>query len=71
LKKIRTPASLVELIFTQAFTKVKHLIDAGIYSENTARGYLNKLCDEQLLEKKTMGGHHYYLNIELYRILSD
>jgi len=71
LKKIRTPSRLVELIFTQPFTKVKHLIDAGIYSENTAREYLNRLCDEQILEKKIIGGHHYYLNIELYRILSD
>jgi Fic family protein len=70
-KKLRKPEDLVELLFTQPFTKVKHLVDAGIYAENTARGYLNKLCDMQVLEKKEIEGHHYYLNLELYRILVE
>ena len=70
-KKLRNPEELVELLFTQPFTKVKHLVDAGIYAENTARDYLNKLCEMQVLEKKEIEGHHYYLNHELYRILSE
>lgn len=69
--KFRNPESLIEMIFTQPFTKVKHLVEAGIYAENTARDYLNKLCDMKVLEKKEIEGHHYYLNIELYRILSE
>ncbi|MDX9773628.1 MAG: Fic/DOC family N-terminal domain-containing protein [Bacteroidales bacterium] len=69
--KLRNPEDLIEALFTQPFTKVKHLTDAKIYAENTAREYLNKLCDMQVLEKKEMGGHHYYLNLELYRILSE
>lgn len=69
--KLRNPEDLTEAIFTQPLTKVKHLTDNKIYAENTARDYLNKLCDLQVLEKKEMGGHHYYLNLELYRILSD
>ena len=70
-KKLRNPEELVELLFTQPFTKVKHLVDAGVYAENTARDYLNKLCEMQVLEKKEIEGHHYYLNHELYRILSE
>jgi len=70
-KKIRNPEDLTGLLFSQPFTKVKHLVDAGIYAENTARDYLNKLCDMQVLEKKEMDGHHYYLNLELYKILSE
>jgi len=70
-QKLRNPEDLVEFLFTQPFTKVKHLVEAGIYAENTARGYLNKLCDMQVLEKKEIEGHHYYLNLELYRILSE
>jgi Fic family protein len=70
-KKLRNPEELVELLFTQPFTKVKHLVDAGIYAENTARDYLNRLCEIQVLEKKEIEGHHYYLNHELYRILSE
>ncbi len=70
-RKFRNPEVLVEFLFSQPFTKVKHLVDSGIYAENTARDYLNKLCDMQVLEKKEMEGHHYYLNLELYRILSE
>jgi Fic family protein len=70
-RKVRRPEDLVNALFTQPFTKVKHLVDSGIYSENTARDYLNRLCDIHVLEKKEMEGHHYYLNLELYRILSE
>ncbi len=70
-REFRNPDDLVNFIFTQPFTKVKHFIDADIYSENTARDYLNRLCDIHVLEKKELGGHHYYLNLELYRILSE
>ncbi len=69
-RKFRNPEGLIEFLFTQPFTKVKHMVDAGIYAENTARDYLNKLCDMQVMEKKEIEGHHYYLNLELYRILS-
>jgi len=69
--KIRKPEQLVKMIFTQPLTKVSHLTDAKIYAEGTARNYLNELCKLRILEKKTMSGHHYYLNLELYRILSE
>lgn len=68
---IRRPEQLLLAIFMQPLTKVKHLTDAGIYAENTARNYLNRLSDMGILEKKTMEGHHYYLNQELYRILAE
>ncbi len=67
---IRRPEQLVQAIFTQPFTRVKHLTDAELYSENTARNYLNKLDELGIVEKRTIHGHHYYLNLELYRILS-
>lgn len=69
--KIRKPEQLVQMIFTQPLTKVSHLTDANIYAENTARNYLNQLCELSILEKRTISGHHYYLNLELYRILSE
>jgi len=70
-RKFRNPEGLIEFLFTQPFTKVKHLVDSGLYAENTARDYLNKLCELQVMEKKEIEGHHYYLNLELYRILSE
>ena len=70
-RKFRSPENLIEFLFTQPFTKVKHLVDSKIYAENTAREYLNRLCEMQVLEKKDIAGHHYYLNQELHRILSE
>jgi Fic family protein len=70
-RKMRNPEDLVHALFTQPFTKVSHLVDSGIYAENTARDYLNRLCDIHVLEKKVIEGRHYYLNLELYRILSE
>ena len=70
-RKFRSPEDLTEFIFTQPLTKVKHLVNSKIYAENTAREYLNRLCEMQVLEKKEIAGHHYYLNLELYRILSE
>ncbi len=68
---IRRPDQLVQAIFTQPYTKVKHLVETGVYAENTARDYLNTLTKMNILDKRTLTGHHYYLNLELYRILSE
>ncbi|MDF9794933.1 Fic family protein [Catalinimonas alkaloidigena] len=69
--EIRRPEQLILAIFNQPLTKVKHLTDRGYYAENTARNYLNQLNDMGILEKKSIEGHHYYLNQELYRILAE
>ena len=68
---IRRPEALVDLLFTQPFSKVVHFTGKKIYAENTARNYLNQLCEQGILEKRVMEGHHYYLNLELYRILGE
>lgn len=69
--KIRKPEQLVQVVFTQPLTKVSHLTDAKIYAEGTVRNCLNHLCELSILEKRTISGHHNYLNLELYRILSE
>jgi Fic family protein len=68
---IARPESLVNALFTQPFTKVRHLTEKGLYAENTARNYLDKLSAIGILEKRSIQGNHYYLNLELYRILSE
>jgi Fic family protein len=70
-KKIRKPEQLVDMLFTQPYIKVKHLTDAKMYSESTARDYLNNLSEMRVLEKKSIEGRHYYLNQELFQILSE
>lgn len=68
---ILRPEQMGEMIFIHPYTKVKHFTDKGIYAENTARSYLNRLSEIGILEKRTIQGHHYYLNLELNRILSE
>nr|WP_295930622.1 Fic/DOC family N-terminal domain-containing protein [uncultured Dyadobacter sp.] len=68
---IARPELLVNAIFTQPFTRVKHLTDQRLYAENTAKKYLNQLVDLGVLEKRAIQGNHYYLNLELYRILAE
>jgi len=69
-KSFQRPDQLIDAVFTQPFTKVRHLTDKGIYAENTARSYLNELADMGVLEKKIIKGRHYYKNRELEQILS-
>lgn len=67
---ILRPESLVSALFNQPYTRVKHFTSMGLYSENTARKYLDQLTVLGILEKRTIQGGNYYLNVELYRILS-
>jgi len=69
-KNFQRPDQLIDAVFTQPFTKVRHLTDKGIYAENTARSYLNELAEMGVLEKKEIKGRHYYKNRELEQILS-
>jgi len=69
--EINRPDLIINAIFTQPFTRVKHLTDANYYAENTARKYLDNLAKKGILEKRLIGGNAYYLNLELYRILSE
>ena len=70
-KSIRRPDQLTQKIFTQPITRIKHLTEDRTYALNTARDYLNKLVELQVLEKKTVQGNLYYINRELYSILED
>lgn len=68
---IARPESLIEALFTQPFTRVKHLTKKDLYAENTARKYLDQLTDMKIVEKRMIKGNSYYLNLELYRILAE
>jgi Fic family protein len=69
--KISRPDLLVNALFTQPFTRVKHLTERQYYAENTARKYLDELVNLGIVEKRIIAGGAYYLNLELYRILSE
>jgi cell filamentation protein, protein adenylyltransferase len=53
------------------YTKVEFVIhDLGIH-RNTASKYLNQLVNIGLLSKHKLGKDNYYLNSELYNLLSS
>lgn len=62
---------MINMLFTHPFTRVKHLTEAKLYAENTARKNLNTLVGMGILELKIIQGNHYYQNLELHRILSE
>ncbi len=68
---VQRPEQMIEMLFTQPYSTVKHFTSQNIYAENTARSYLNQLTELGVLNKRTIQGHHYYLNIDLYNILSE
>jgi len=68
---ISKPDILIDALFSQPFTRVKHITGKGLYAENTARKYLDQLHLLGVLEKRLIQGSYYYLNMELYRILSE
>lgn len=67
---IRRPEQLAEALFSQPYIKVNHLVENGMYAENTARSYLNELAELKVLQKRQLKGRHYYVNLELEQILS-
>jgi Fic family protein len=69
-KGIRRPDQLTQKIFTQPVTRIRHFTEDRTYAENTARDYLNKLVELGILERKIIGGNHYFINRELYAILA-
>lgn len=70
-EEFRRPDQLVQKIFTQPITRIRHLTGDRTYAINTARAYLDRLAGLQVLEKQTTQGQYYYLNRELYTILAD
>ena len=62
------PETLVSALFSQPYPRVKDITTMGLYSENTAKKYLDQLAALGILEKRTIQDANYYLNMELYRI---
>jgi Fic family protein len=61
---------LVELLFTQPYSKIDFLVEVGIASRNAAGRYLNSLESIGLLEKHRLGKENLFLNKKLFTLLS-
>jgi len=63
--------TVIEAIFTQPYIKAIHIVNDRIKSRNTARKYLDQLCDIQVLELKHIGNENVYINNYLVQILEN
>jgi Fic family protein len=61
--------AVIEAIFAQPYIKAIHLVSDKIKSRNTAKKYLDQLCNIQVLELKHIGNEIVYINNDLVRIL--
>ena len=62
---------LIELLFHQPYTKGQFLVDAGIAERKTAAEYLKELEKTGILKAHKIGRENLYLNVKLYRLLSQ
>ena len=58
-------------LFKHPYTKIEFVVnDLGV-SRLTAANYLNKLADDKMLRKEKLGTGNYYINEELFKVLTN
>ncbi|MFZ4402287.1 MAG: Fic family protein [Bacteroidales bacterium] len=61
---------LLNNLFKHPYTKIEFVVnDLGV-SRLTAANYLNKLADDKMLRKEKLGTGNYYINEELFNLLT-
>jgi Fic family protein len=61
---------LLNNLFKHPYTKIEFVVnDIGV-SRITAANYLNKLADDKMLRKEKLGTGNYYINQELFDLLT-
>ena len=63
--------TILEAIFTQPYIKAIHIVNEKIKSRNTARKYLDQLCEIRVLELRHIGNENVYINNDLVQILES
>jgi len=62
---------LLNTLFKHPYTKIEIVVnDVGV-SRLTAANYLNKLADDKLLQKVRLGTGNYYINTQLFDLLTQ
>lgn len=62
---------LLNNLFKHPYTKIEFLVADLKISRITAANYLNKLAEDGLLKKERIGTGNYYINEQLFKLLSD
>ena len=61
---------LLNNLFKHPYTKIEFIVNDLKVSRITAANYLNKLSEDGLLKKEKLGTGNYYINEELFELLS-
>lgn len=61
---------LVELLFEQPYCKIDFLVNRDIAKHQTASKYLKQLCEIGVLQETVKGREKYFINTELWNILT-
>lgn len=61
---------LLNNLFKHPYTKIEFVMNDVNVSRLTAANYLNKLAEDGMLRKDKLGTSNYYVNIELFELLS-
>jgi Fic family protein len=62
---------LLEVLFTQVYSKYAFLEEKGIASRNTASKYFNKLVEIGIVDKEKVGNEFIFKNKELYNLFTN
>jgi Fic family protein len=62
---------LLNNLFKHPYTKIEFIQRDLNVSRITAANYLNQLADDKLLTKKKLGAANYYINDNLFKLLSE
>jgi len=62
---------LLNNLFRHPYTKIEFVVNDLKVSRITAANYLNKLANDNLLEKRKIGNSNYYVNRPLFEILTE
>lgn len=61
---------LLNNLFKHPYTKIEFIVNDLNVSRITAANYLNKLAEDGLLRKEKLGAGNYYINEQLFELLS-
>jgi membrane-associated HD superfamily phosphohydrolase len=62
---------LVEILYSNVYTKIANLVDAKIASRNIADNYLAKLEELGIIKGEKVGREKNFINRELFEILKE
>lgn len=60
---------LVEVLFRQPYSRIEHLVDAGIARRQTASKYLNRMANLGIVEERRRGRDKLFVNVRLLSAL--